>query len=619
MPERERIPPADLDAAPAEPVGDGVAEDVPEAGAAPEPLPPPAQVERHVVAALADAVEDDAIVAVEPPLPFVFDPLAPYKGAFRRFFTVYRHVAGLLIGGLAAYVRGLPRERKRGLRSFWVRLAAFVLRPFARRELRELPFPQQLRRRLELLGPTFVKLGQILAIREDLLPDAVTDELKNLFDHVPEVPPDEVRRIIRRDLGVGPEHLFARFDEAPLGSASIAQAHRAETHDGQRVVVKVIKPGIRHIIISDLTLLGFFARVLQWIIPRYQPRQVADEFAAYTRREVDYTFEADNAEIFAVNFADEPDIVFPAIYRDLSSANVLTMQFLDGFKPGSERMHALTDDERRRVVDLGAQGIIRMLYEHGFFHADLHAGNLLILPPDGPDGPVRIGFIDLGMVGRFEQKTKRRMLYYFYALVQGDVESAARHLVAMARVGPGGDAEGFRRAVTDLARRFVMHGSAGDVSIASLILESVGLGGRYRIFFPVEMTLMVKALITYEGVGRMLDPHLDVTDVSEKHVGRIFRQHFNPNAIRRELMRGAPEMVDVLVRLPELLSTGTKFLEEQMNDARRATNPLAGVRSGLLAGASLVAGVLAAVQGGPWFLWLPLFAVATLLALFGKK
>ncbi|NBC16859.1 MAG: AarF/ABC1/UbiB kinase family protein [Bacteroidetes bacterium] len=556
--------------------------------------------------------------AFEEPLPFVFDPLAPYKGAFRRFFTVYRHTIGLLIGGLVAYVRALPPERTRGLRSAGTRLAAFLLKPFAQREIRELPFPKQLRRRLEILGPTFVKLGQVLAIREDLLPPSVTDELSNLFDRVPEIPFEEVRRIIERDLEQPLDALFADVDPEPLGSASIAQAHRATLTDGTAAVVKVIKPGIRDVITSDLTLLDLVARFLQWLIPRYQPKQVADEFAAYTRREVDYTYEADNAEIFTVNFADEPGIVFPEIYRDRSSENVLTMEFLDGYKPGSDAMDTLNEAERARVIDLGAQAIIRMLYEHGFFHADLHAGNLLILPGEGPEQPVRVGFIDLGMVGRFERKTKRRMMYYFYALVTEDVESAARYLVSMAKVGEGGDPEGFRRAVTDLARRFVMHARSGDLSIASLILESVGLGGRYRIFFPVEMTLMVKALVTYEGVGRRLAPELNVTDVSRKHVSRIFRDHFNPTAISRELLRSAPEMADLLVQMPQLLSSGVKFLEEQMNDTSR-DHPLAGLRSSIIAAGCLVGGVIAVVQGGPILLWVILFVAGGLLSLFGGK
>ncbi|MDX1546836.1 MAG: AarF/UbiB family protein [Rhodothermales bacterium] len=550
------------------------------------------------------------------PPTFIFDPLRPYKGAVRRFFIAYQHTVGLLMGGLVAYVRALPPERRRYLRSPGVRLAAFLLKPFVRRDLVHLPFAQQLRRRLEMLGPTFIKLGQVMAIREDLLPPSVTSELKNLFDRLPAIPFEQVRAIIEESLRQPADVLFREIDAAPLGSASIAQAHRAVTRAGREVVVKVMKPGIREAVEADLKMLEAVGIVLQKIIPRYQPRRIVEEFSAYTLREVDYTYEADNAEIFAANFRDLPEVVFPTILRALSTEDVLTMTFLDGFSPGTPQAAALTDAQRRQVIDLGAAAIIRMLYHDGFFHADLHAGNLKILPQ--PDGTVHVGFIDVGMVGRFEEKTRRRMLYYFNALVSGDVDGAARYLTDMAVVARGGDPQGFRRAVADLCRRFVMHGTTGDVSVAQLILQSVGLAGKYRLFFPVEMTLMVKALVTFEGVGRMLDPALDIAAVSRRHVGRIFRKHFDPEAITRRLMSSAPEMVDLLVEAPRLLATGVKFADEQLTD-RSPQNPLAGLRSGILAGACIVGGVLALVQGAPLLVWLALFFIGFLLSVLGKK
>lgn len=567
------------------------------------------------------AAGGDGLPPEPPPIkkpPFVFNLLAPYKGLVQRFFLVCRHVLGLMAGGLLAYARALPPERKRGLRSPGTRLAAAAVRPFVSRRLRRLPFPVQLRRRLEILGPTYVKLGQILAIREDILPRPVTSELAGLLDRLPEIPFAQVAAIIERSLGRPLTVLFREVDPQPLGSASIAQAHQATLYTGERVVVKVIKPGIREAITSDLKLLELVGHFLQWTIPRYQPRQLIDEFATYTLRELDYLFEADNAEVFALNFRDEPGIVFPKVYRDLSSLDVLTMEFLDGFKPGSPQTFALSKQERQRVVGLGARSIIRMLYQDGFFHADLHAGNLLILPADpAEDRPVRLGFIDLGMVGRFERKMKRRLLYYFHALVGGDVEGATRYLLAMATVDEGGDVQGFRRAVSDLSRRFLMHASQGGFSIAQLVLESLALGGRFRIFFPVEMTLMVKALVTFEGVGRMLDPGLDVPATSRRYVGEVFRETFNPAVLSRELMRSAPEMVDLAVQLPQLLAAGFRYAEEALHD-HASRDPTAGLRSGIFAGACIIGGVLAVVGGGPVLLWLGLFAAGLLLFLLGN-
>lgn len=547
--------------------------------------------------------------------PFVFDPLAPYKGMLRRFFVVYQHVLGLLFGGINAWVNALPPSYKRGLRSLPSRTMAFLVRPFVNSDLRDLPFAVQLRRRLEMLGPTYVKLGQIMSIREDLLPENITEELSNLLDHLPPIPFEEVSTIIERSLDQPLDELFRHIDEQPLAAASIAQAHKAVTKEGDEVVVKVIKPGITDTIRSDLRLLKIVGVFLDWIFPRYQLKRIIEEFSAYTIREVDYHYEADNAETFAANFQDMPRVVFPEIYRQLSAEDVLTMEYLEGMKPGAAPVRALDDDTRQEIIDLGAASIIRMLFKDGFFHADLHAGNLKVLP-GGPNEPVRIGFIDLGMVGRFEPQTKRRLLYYFRALVNGNEQDAARYLTAMATISEDSDPQGFRRAVADLSRRFKMRSGQGGVSLAQLILESLNLGRKYRVFFPVEMTLMVKALVTYEGVGRALDPDLDISAISRRHVSKIFMDRFNPKSMAQDLMRDAPELLDLLMRTPQLLTEGVAFLEESL-DNRRPQRPLEGVRSSILAGACLVAAVIVVVQHGPMLLWIVLFGAALLLALFG--
>lgn len=545
-----------------------------------------------------------------------FDPLAPYRGAFRRFFTVWRHVAGLLMGGHIAYVESLPRVQKTGMRSLGKRMLAGILKPFVRSDLRNRPFPEQLRRRLEILGPTFTKLGQIMAIREDLLPEVITEELDSLMDHLPPIPFPQVKAIIERELEDPVESLFRSIDPEPLAAASIAQVHRATTHDGDDVVVKVIKPGIRDVVTSDLKLLEFFGVFLQWLLPRYQPTQIIEEFGAYTKREIDFDYEADHAEIFAANFQDVPGVVFPDVHRALSTSDVLTMEYLGGMRPGPQAVRELSEAERQRVIDLGASAVIRMLYKDGFFHADLHAGNLKILPGDRPED-LQIGFIDLGMVGRFRADIRRRMLYYYYALVRGDVENAARYLLDMARVGEGGDPQGFRRAVSDMARHFLMRSKQGSISLAQVILQSLSLGGRYRIFFPVEMTLMVKALVTFEGVGRTLDPDLDVVAVSRRHVQRIFRERFNPLTLGSELLSNAPELVDVALKLPQLLTSGVAQLEESLTD-QPPSDPLSGVRSSVIAGACIVGGVISVVQGGPLWLSIPLFVLGAGLAVWAR-
>jgi ubiquinone biosynthesis protein len=531
-------------------------------------------------------------------------------GLLRRFFTTHRHLLGLLSGGFVAEVRRRRAARGGGLALLPAAVVAGALRPFVKRELRDQPFPVQLRRRLEILGPTYIKLGQVLSLREDILPTAVTDELRLLLSRLPPVPLESVRAIVERDLDRSLEAMFTWVSEEPLGSASIAQTHRATTREGDAVVLKVVKPGIRETLERDARLLGLLGWLLDQAFPRYQPRKMIREFTDYTLREVDLRREADNAATFAANFADLPDVAFPEIYRQYSGRDVLCMEFFDGPTPEAGEALALPEDERRRLTDLGAQAIIRMLYRDGFFHADLHPGNLVILRRDGT---VKVGFIDLGMVGRLDEELRRTLLFYYYSLVMGDAESAARYLSAVAEAGPGGDPQGFRREVIEISQRWRLSSTFEDFSLGQLILESVTRGAQFGMYFPVEMVLMVKALVTFEGVGHVLVPHLDVAELSRRHVRRVFLQQFSPMRLIEETVRGAPDVVDALVKMPLLMTEGLRVLEKAAR--RHPENPLAGLRGTLLAGSCLVTGALILGLGGPWPVGAAFFAIALVLAL----
>ncbi len=535
----------------------------------------------------------------------------------RRYFTTLRHAVGLVYGSAVAVAR--DRDQFSWVKGFplvLIKLAAFFVRPLVRRDLRDLPIQVQLRRRLELLGPTYIKLGQVLALREDLLPLFITEELKNLLDRLPVMPFPEYLDRVAKGLSRPVDEVFAEIDPKPLGSASIGQIHPARLHSGEEVILKVVKPHIYVILKRDARLLGFFGSFLQVFFARYQPKKVLDEFAEYTLREVDLRREADNAEQFALNFADVPGVRFPQIYREHSSRLVLTMERFRGIRPDTPASRELPLEVRERLVDLGALSIIRMLYQDGFFHADLHPGNMFILDTE-PDahGHVHptIGFIDLGMVGYFDGDLRRTLLYYYFSLVTGDAENAARYLASVAEPGKKADPRGFQRAVAELCRRFYRAQRYGEVNVGQLIMESVGLAGQYRMYFPVELVLMTKALVTFEGVGQTLLPGFDVAEVSRKHVNKLFLSQFNPVALLKESFRGAPELVDLIVKSPTLLSEGIRFLESRIRQP--ADSPLAGLRTAMLSGASLVAATLAATTGGPWSLWAPLFVLAAGFAL----
>jgi ubiquinone biosynthesis protein len=567
-----------------------------------EPLTGPPH---HKVASPAPAVSDaplDPLVRAKFEMMIVTRP----PGYTRRLVDTFRHFGGLLLGGLVAHVRHAPPEtRIRGIRFVLGYVAATLAAPFVRRDLRDRPFAVQLRRRLELLGPTYIKLGQILSLREDILPTDVTDELKGLLSRLPAAPIGVMQDLVERDLGRPVEEVFVWIDPEPLGSASIAQTHRATTVEGDAVVLKIVKPGIPETLHRDARLLGILGTVLQMIFPRYQPKQIIREFTDYTLREVDLRREADNAETFAANFKDVDDITFPAVYRRYSGRRVLCMEFVDGVTPDSPEARALPEADRRHLTDLGAQAIIRMLYQDGFFHADLHPGNLVIRPG------TRVGFIDLGMVGRLDEDLRRTLLYYYYSLVMGDAEAAARYLTAIAQPGPGADPSGFRREVTEISHRWKLASTFVDFSLARLVLESVTRGAAFRMYFPVEMVLMVKALITFEGVGNVLLPGIDVAELSRRHIRRVFLQQFSPVRVLQEGLRGAPEVIDAMVKMPLLMSEGLRVLEKT---ARRSPeNPLAGVRGSLLAGSMVIAGAITLAMQGPWPLWAAFFGLGAIL------
>jgi ubiquinone biosynthesis protein len=536
----------------------------------------------------------------------------PPAGLVRRFFVIHRHLVGLTFGGLNVYVREhrAPASRRFRLLYQLAALLAWLTRRLVDQNLVDRPFPVQLRRRLEMLGPTYIKLGQVLALRQDLLPPAITDELKNLLDRLPVVPLPRYLGLIVKDTRRPIAEMYSWIDPQPTGSASIAQIHRAKTVEGDSVIIKVVKPGIPETLARDAVLLKMLGAALQKVLPRYQPKRVIAEFVEYTRREVDLRREADNAETFTANFLDLEGVHFPRIYRQYSSQRVLCMEFLAGFKPNSPEALALPEEDRDRLVDLGAAAIIRMLFKDGFFHADLHPGNLLILP-----GP-QVGFIDLGMVGRFDQSLRRTLLNYYYSLVMGDAESAARYLGNVAEPGPGADPTGFRREVTEILRRWNRAANFRDFSLAQLILYSVNLGAQHRMYFPVEMVLMVKALVTFEGVGQILKPGLDVAAVSQAHSRKIFLDQFNPLTLAREAMQALPELLEAASKAPMLVTEGLRLLEQTTR--RAPENPFAGLRGTIFGGFCLLAGAVLAGAHGPWPLSLGLFLLGCAVALHRK-
>jgi ubiquinone biosynthesis protein len=534
----------------------------------------------------------------------------PPRSLLRRLLTVLRHLGGLLLGGLAAYVREKRAQgQERALGMILLRMLLFMVRPLLDERIIQHPFPIQFRMRLEMLGPTYIKLGQILSLRRDILPASITNELQNLLDRLPVVTFERYKELIEADLNMPADRCFEWIDPRPIGSASLAQIHRARLFSGDEVVLKVIKPGVRETVQQDTILLRVVGWLLQRFLGRYQPQRIINEFSAYTLREVDLRFEADNAETFAANFRDNPDVLFPRIYREFSGRDVLCMQYFAGTKPTAVSAATLSQEERGQILDLGISSILQMIFHDGFFHADLHPGNLIIFPDK------RIGFIDLGMVGRVDEGTRRAMLYYFYSLVMGDPANAARILSMVALPASNADINGLRRELTDLNRRWGSASKYHRFSVTQLVLRSINLAGRYRVYYPEEIILMTKALVTIEGVGLLLDPDLELTVVARKHIRAILRDEFDLGRLWQQTVINAPELMDILRRSPMILARVLQRLEHEQIGPHPISYP--GLKEIVLAGFALIAIAILVSAGVPWPIWLALILVAVMLALRG--
>jgi ubiquinone biosynthesis protein len=528
-------------------------------------------------------------------------------GLIGRFIITFSQLIALAFGGGFAWVRQKKAEGQGwALEVIFIRLLLLIPWLFLDKFIIAQPFPIQFRLRLQRLGPTYIKLGQILSLREDLLPKSITDELKNLLDRLPAVPYERLKELIAADLGRPLHEMFAWIDPVPLGSASLGQTHRARLVTQEKVVIKVLKPGVPRIVLVDTRLLRFFGRILQVFLSRYNPARLINEFATYTLREVDLRFEADNAETFTANFKNEPEITFPRIYRQYSSHNVLTMEYLKGIKPGAEAAQLLTTSQRQKVIDLGIRSIIEMIFRDGFFHADLHPGNIVIFED------ASVGFIDLGMVGQFDSQMRKRMFYYFYSLVIGDASSAARYLASLAIPAKGTDIEGFRRSVADLYSRWLRNPSFQENSLAQIILQSILMAGRYRIEYPGEIILMVKSLVTVEGMGYVLEPGLNIPAASRGPVAGILRQQFSPRNILKDIILVLPEMLDIVSVSPLIISEGLKSFETNLK--KTPDNQVRQVRATILAGFCLLGGTILFASGAPWPAWAGLFGLAAILA-----
>ena len=377
------------------------------------------------------------------------------------------------------------------------------------------------------LGPTFVKLGQILSTRSDLVPQALCDELATLQDNVAPIPFADAQAVLLRALGQPIEAVFEHIEEAPLASASIAQVHVARLLDGTEVVIKIQRPSIRDIIVSDLHILHFVARQIEATIPEAQafdPVAIAEEFERAISKELDFSYEAMNLERFDRNFSAWPTVHIPKVYRAASSDTVLVMERLIGRKitDAIGRGHDMEAIARECV-----RMVFKQVFEDGFFHGDLHPGNLFVLD----DG--RIGLIDFGLVGRMTQLMKDRMADLLLHLALRNEEGVARALYEIAvRVGPI-DYAHWEQEVAELMDMHLRDASLAEVDFGEIIKALIEGAIRHNVRIPADYTMFFKALMTVEGIGKIVAPDLDLLEECRPHVEKLIAQRYSPERVMR--------------------------------------------------------------------------------------
>ncbi|HEY4883651.1 MAG TPA: AarF/ABC1/UbiB kinase family protein [Myxococcales bacterium] len=508
---------------------------------------------------------------------------------------------------------------RHGFGELWDR--ARIWEVLGRREPGERPSPEEIRatsaRRfretLAELGPTFIKLGQILSSRPDILPPDFIAELSHLQDRAAPLPVATVFQLIDQGLGRPANQLFAWVDPEPMASASIAQVHRARLPSGEEVVVKVQRPGIEEQIRSDTDLLFYLARFLEGVIEEtgiYTPTGIVTEFRNAMLLELDFENEARNIEAFAKNHADRPYVVIPKLYRDLSSRTVITLQELKGVK-----LKAVLESpefpgvDRKQLARNVLEASFRQLFADAMFHGDPHPGNVMVM-----DGN-RIGLLDFGLVGRMSKQVQETIVLLVLAISLRDPDTVARLLYKVGVPDQRINLQKFRHEIHDILDRYLGL-KLSEVDSGVLMSELVDLAMKYRIKIPKEYAVLSKAAATTEGIVRQLDPELDVSQVALPYAKQLLFERYSPGSMSGGLLRLLLQLQGFLQDTPQQLSQilmdleGGKFNVTVRNDdlSRLNTNLkalglllFAGmISSGLIVGSFSLVGRASEGTGTTW-------------------
>ena len=490
-------------------------------------------------------------------------------------------------------------------------------------DVAQLDLPVRIRLALTELGPTFVKLGQILATRVDVFPPSWIAEFEQLHSHVPPVPFERLRPGLEAVWGGPVESVFAEFALEPFAAASIAQVHRARLLDGTPVVVKARRPDILPKIEADLRILSHLARLLELQMPdlrRYRPVQIVGQLKRSLLREFDLVKEARNLESFAERFKHDDTVHIPRVYWEYCSEVVNVQEELVGI-PGTEMARAEAEGfDLKLLAARGADAVLKMILIDGYFHADPHPGNVVYLPGN------RLGLLDFGMVGRITDSRRDQIIDFLEALIRKDEAGMLNVLTLWA-----GDAEiDEEHLAYDISEMVFGYDNLTlkDIRVGALLSEVTGVIRDNHLSLPPDLTLLFKAIITLEGLGHQLDPDFHMVDHLTPFVRRVIEARYSPEALARRTRRGLKEMAEIVVGLPRdvarlfrmarrgrlRVDLDLKRLDHFGLQLNQAANRLT---MGVLT-ASLVVGssIIMTVKGGPELFGLPLFGLLGFVVAF---
>lgn len=420
-----------------------------------------------------------------------------------------------------------------------------------REQIGTLTRAERVRMALEELGPTFIKLAQILSTRPDLIPLEYIQELSKLQDNVPPFSYEEVEEIIKKETGKTSEEIFEHFEKKPLAAASIAQVHKAQLKDGSNVIVKIQRPGIRKIIEVDLEIMMHLADLMERHLEElkdHRPVRIVQEFAHSLGKELNFTIESIHIERFSKQFVDDETIYVPKIFRDIVTERILVMEHIDGIKVSEIDLLRQNGFDLQEIARRGAVLTMKQIFVHGFFHADPHPGNLFILPNNV------ICYLDFGMMGRIKRREREIVSDMLMRLVTRDERKLAEALLKLTYYDDEPDRDKLERDISEFVDHH-LYLPLKDLKVEKALNRLLEILTRHRLHLKSDLFLVIKALGTVEGLGKRLDPEFEIIRHAQPFIKQIQWSRLNPKNIFEDMIESGSELIRLLKEIPGEINT----------------------------------------------------------------